>query len=164
MHYLRMRNYGRLDALPKQTPAERLAARTERQDDGCLLWTGPVNSANGYAYFPKAHSRKVQAHRVAYELAKGPIPEGLTIDHLCRNRRCMEPAHLEAVPHRVNVLRSNGPSAVAARRDTCAAGHEYTTENTYLGRGYRVCRRCQREREARRRASATRMPNGTYVS
>lgn len=79
-------------------------------------------------------------HQLAYELPVGPIPDGLQINHLCQNRRCCNPAHLEPVTARVNVLR-------AVRRDVCLRGHEYTPENTILKNGgsQRNCRICANE-------------------
>ena len=83
------------------------------------------------------------AHRVSYELFRGPIPDGLQIDHLCRIRHCVNPDHLEAVTQRENILRGTSPSAKAAARDACINGHPYTPENTKLFRGDRQCRTCQ---------------------
>jgi hypothetical protein len=89
---------------------------------------------------------------VAYELAIGPIPEGLTIDHLCRNRGCVNPAHLEAVTNRTNLLRGDGIAALNARKTHCKRGHEFTPENTYVWReGTRACRACHTAQEQARR-------------
>jgi len=83
------------------------------------------------------------AHRVAYELVVGPIPDGLHIDHLCRRPICVNPAHLEAVTQRENTRRGNGATARNGRKTHCPAGHEYTDGNTYLARtGRRTCRSC----------------------
>lgn len=88
------------------------------------------------------------AHRMAYELTRGPILEGLVIDHLCRNKACVNPAHLEAVSQRVNVRRG-----LLGSRTACINGHEYTPENTFIERnGKRRCRTCQRATDRRRRA------------
>ncbi len=94
----------------------------------------------------------VYAHRAAYELYVGPIPEGLTIDHLCRNTLCVNPAHLEAVTMRENILRGTGPSAQAARKTHCLRGHPFDDGNTlFRATGKRVCRACQRVHREKRR-------------
>lgn len=72
--------------------------------------------------------------------------EGKTIDHLCRNRGCVNPLHLQAVPMRENTLRGFGPSAENARKTHCKRGHEFTPENTYLHDGRRICKQCNRDR------------------
>lgn len=91
------------------------------------------------------------AHRLAYEFSKGLIPEGKTLDHLCRVRHCVNPDHLEPVSRGENVLRGVSPSAINARKTHCSKGHDYNEENTkYLRRGNRRCRICHRQSEARR--------------
>jgi hypothetical protein len=81
-----------------------------------------------------------------------------TLDHLCRVRSCVNPAHLEPVPHRENVLRGVSSSALAARRNTCANGHPYTADNTRISKdGARQCRQCQKDWQARNRTRVTEM-------
>ena len=123
-------------------------------ETGCLTWLGWHNGS-GYACFDAGSRsdgtrRKVRAHRIMWEIARGDIPEGMQVDHLCRNRGCINPKHLEIVTSRENTLRGESPSAVAARRTACIRGHDLTGENlrieTYGGRSHRRCRTCHRDR------------------
>lgn len=116
---------------------------------GCWVWTACLNSY-GYGQFA-ATGRQVQAHRFSYELLIGAIPHGLDIDHLCRNRACVNPAHLEPVTRRVNLLRGETIVAECAAKTECPVGHVYDDANTRIDRrGARRCRACHREREMRR--------------
>ena len=99
----------------------------------CWIWRGRM-LPEGYGYFAKTRT----AHRFSYQLAR-PIPDGMTIDHLCRVRACYRPSHLEAVPSRVNVLRGVGITAVNARKLHCPAGHKYDRVRTG---GERMCSTC----------------------
>ena len=115
---------------------------------GCWIWTGGLFST-GYGQFNRANGRSggqpLQAHRVSYELHIGPIPDGLVIDHMCRQKMCVNPAHLRAVTTRVNAIEnSDSWSAVNARKTHCMRGHEFTSENTLPVRGGRACRECKR--------------------
>lgn len=113
-----------------------LLSRREVDAAGCWNYTGCLN---GYGYgLIGAH---LLTHRAAYESWRAPIPDGLHIDHLCRNRRCFNPEHLEPVTQQENSRRG------AAARTTCPRDHEYTPENTHINpRGARICRTCDRER------------------
>lgn len=119
--------------------------------DECRLWLGRITN-HGYGFWC-VDGVVFSTHRLAYELAIGPIPTGLTIDHLCRNRACCNPHHLEPVTNRENVMRGAGFGAINARKTHCSRGHEYTPENTYRrpdGPGWRKCRTCELAREAER--------------
>lgn len=129
------------------TLSERLAGKLT-MEGGCLVWTGAL-LPNGYGQI-RDGTRRLYVHRVAYQQAKGPIPFGWEVDHLCRNRACCAPAHLEAVPRRENILRSDCPSARRARQTHCRNGHEFTLANTFITRkNQRQCRTCNRERMRR---------------
>lgn len=114
----------------------------------CWTWRGGRNG-DGYSTFNDGR-RNVGAHRYSYETLVGPIPEGLELDHLCRNRLCVRPDHLEAVDHRTNVLRSDNPAAKASRRTACPKGHPY--DRIELGR-FRRCGQCVRDRYHARKAA-----------
>lgn len=135
--------------------AERFAEKwMPEPNSGCWLWLAGVNN-KGYAQIPVGLSVSAPAHRVAYELYRGPIPDGLFIDHLCRTRSCVNPWHLEPVTNRENLMRGFGAAAINARKTHCDQGHEFTPANTYVrnNTGYRGCRACHRaEMAAQRKA------------
>lgn len=117
----------------------------KRGPDECWLWTASTTTS-GYGYISRGRrgEGKVHAHRVAYELLVGPIPEGLELDHLCRTRACVNPQHLEPVTHRENMRRGQ----LTPRRDVCGRGHPMTTGDPNVGffpNGKRFCRTCKRE-------------------
>jgi hypothetical protein len=123
-----------------EATAARFWAKIQKTDT-CWLWTG--TKTRGYGRF-WLDNQKTSAHRFAYELLVGPIPEGLTIDHLCRVRHCVRPDHLEPVSNRTNTLRGEGRSAVNARKTHCPKGHEYDASNAANWGGRRYCRICNR--------------------
>lgn len=130
---------------------ERFWAKVVRDPEtDCWLWTASTD--NGYGRFWVA-GRLVLAHRFAYELLVGPIPEGLELDHLCRVRHCVNPAHMEPVTQRVNILRGVGFSAKNAAKTHCKRGHALDEANTYRrGDGKRHCRACNARRDRERQA------------
>ena len=118
-------------------------------DDGCWNWLG-AKSPNGYG---KGYdgNKVISAHRLAFILLRGPIPQGLQIDHLCRNRSCVNPEHMEAVSQRENLLRGIGTAAVNFKKTHCINGHEFTPENTKMDRGWRRCRACAKNASLNRK-------------
>lgn len=120
---------------------------------GCLVWTGSRDDGYGRPYVMGA---RVQAARLAYVAHVGPVPDGLVIDHLCRNRACVNHEHLEPVTNRENVLRGEGVTARQHRKTHCKRGHPLSGDNLRLNRGgsgktdCRVCRKCERLRRAAR--------------
>lgn len=131
-------------ALPRR---ERFWTRVDKSGE-CWLWVGSLDQ-DGYGKYGRPTMR---AHIFAYTTEVGPVPDGLELDHLCRNRRCVRPLHLEPVTNAVNVLRGEGPSAMNARKIQCDAGHPFDSENTYMApSGKRVCRTCVRAAGARYR-------------
>lgn len=130
---------------------ERIMQRSRRIGE-CLVWHGPLDD-DGYGRTYAGGKSGQLAHRVSYETFVGPIPTGTEIDHTCRNRACVRPEHLEAVPHAVNMARRPTPPI----KTKCANGHEQTTETVRErvrpnGHVHRACRLC--EAEAARRYAA----------
>lgn len=114
----------------------------------CWFWRGPVSQGRGYGLFGFKLSdrtiKRVLAHRFAYELCVGVIPDGMTLDHLCRVRHCVNPDHLEPVSLRENVMRGTSTSAINSRKTQCIRGHPFDRWNTYRNpiTGKRYCRIC----------------------
>lgn len=122
--------------------AERFLKHVKPGPDGCLLWTGA--KIKGYGHF-MADGKFMLAHRWNYELHKGPIPEGLVLDHLCRTPACVNPDHLEAVSQRENIMRGTGYSARHARLTHCPKDHPYDETNTNFTKWGRICRTCRKD-------------------
>lgn len=121
--------------------------------EGCLVWTRW--KVNGYGVVTM-RGKHLRVHRIAYEYHFGPIPEGLEIDHLCRNPACARADHLEAVTKSENIRRGDGPAKLATlnrSKGCCPKGHAYSGENLYVRPdGARICRTCRIEWKARKRA------------
>jgi hypothetical protein len=136
---------GPLDQVPTADPGldaldRRFWDKVEKTS-ACWLWLAQRNH-RGYGRFWIDGALRL-AHRVAYGAANGPIPKGLQLDHLCRNRACVRPDHLEPVTSRENTLRGEAAPAVNARKSACDKGHPFTPDNTNVRlNGDRRCRTC----------------------
>lgn len=136
---------------------------------GCWVWNGLLNKSDGYGWIQISDLRGLRmrhAHRFSYELFIGPIPEGLTIDHLCRRRSCVNPLHLEPVTGRENTLRGRGAPAINARKKKCKRGHVFDAVRKRPSSmyPYRVCRKCERLRHRLVEARHARLGLCAYCS
>jgi hypothetical protein len=145
---------------PRPSLRERLFSRLViDQETGCVLWTGYRNR-DGYGDI-SVDNTHYMVHRVVWELLEGPIADGLVLDHVkargCLNRHCASITHLEPVTQRENLLRAQSFNAAKTH---CRNGHEFTEANTYLWRGERRCRRCNRDYQARKKSEAQAVDRG----
>lgn len=129
-----------------RTLAQRLLEKIDMSGgpDSCWPWTACIDGG-GYGHIGAGgkYGGMLKAHRVSYELLVGPIPPGLELDHLCRNRKCVNPAHLEPVTHRENGLRGVGVGAKNAAKTHCTNGHPLSGDNLRISkRGWRECQTC----------------------
>ncbi len=126
-------------------------AKTAKVPSGCWLWTGALDAKGYGSCWINKFTTSTRAHRVAYMLTNGEIAPSQPLDHLCRNRACVNPAHLEIVDNRTNALRGVGITAMNAAKTHCLRGHEFNDINTKgtimrNGRIGRICRPCRRIR------------------
>lgn len=123
--------------------------RKINKTDTCWLWTASLDT-HGYGHVSYGGKLRL-AHRLLYELLKGPIPDGCVLDHICRTRHCVNPDHLRPMSAAQNNSRELAVS-FWSQKTHCPKGHEYTPENTYIEvYGARRCRQCQRDKSARQR-------------
>ena len=147
----------------------RLLSKVRRLDNGCWEWIGRV-TPTGYGAVNYGGKPRVIAHRAVYAELVGPIPDGMTIDHLCHtrdvacgggvqcfHRRCVNPEHLEPVSGAENTRRGG-----SSRRTHCPSGHPYSEENTSISCGRRVCKACKRKGSAQAHAQRA-TAEGTHV-
>ena len=137
------------------TPIERFLSKLIIKESGCWEWIGGRSGA-GYGEL-RTGGNRIKAHRFSYEWFKGKIPDGLQIDHLCRNHKCVNPDHLEVVTNRDNTIRGIGITAKNAIATYCQNGHKFDLFNTYFRlTGGRDCIKCKRKRtrESNRRIYA----------
>ncbi|GAA3948015.1 HNH endonuclease signature motif containing protein [Microbacterium soli] len=130
----------------------RWRSKIEKNDDGCWIWAASLGGGGyGKFFFDGAYR---SAHRWGWEALVGPIPTGLDLDHLCRNRRCVNPDHLEPVTHRENIRRGMQSRGRGDVESKCPSGHVRTSANTRVDKRFKslVCRDCAREALRRHRA------------
>jgi hypothetical protein len=147
LHYRRQHRYGDPGPPPRFRVEERFWEKVNKHGPlwngtPCWVWIGS-RRRRGYGQVTIG-GKRMGAHRVAYEFLRGSIPDGLTIDHLCRNPPCVNPGHTEPVTNRINTLRGDTVTSRNASKTFCPHGHPYNLLNTRIGPdGSRLCRPCQ---------------------
>lgn len=152
-HYTRWRRHGDVSSCrePRMTLRDRFWAKVDKSGD-CWIWTG-AQTLREYGQI-KIDKKSAMAHRIAWQLEVGAIPEGLEIDHLCRNHSCVRPEHLEPVTHVENLARSPVMNWSGRKTEThCGHGHLLSAENTYMyPSGRKACRICKRSHAKKHKA------------
>lgn len=144
-----MPNPKQFERYPYANEISRFNAKIDKvsSETGCWVWTGAL--AHGYGRF-RFDNRTVQAHRLSWFIYTKVQP-ALDLDHLCRNTQCVNPSHLQDVPHKLNILRSDSVATKNYFKESCIRGHLFDEENTYITKsGKRQCRACSRLRDAQR--------------
>ncbi len=131
----------------------RFLSKFNKLGNGCWIWNGSFNNQEYSCFHIKRNGTwvKILAHRYSYELIRGPVPPGMELDHLCRDTRCINPDHLEAVTHQKNTERGEaGTYKRTTSKTYCIHGHQYSEENTYINKhGFRSCKACRKLAYAR---------------
>lgn len=158
--YLRARRNGTPMPPVKTRSVDEWLRLIDQSDDGCWLWPGRRDTG-GYGVIDTGGT-SLKAHRVTYEAWVGPIPPGYTLDHRCKVRHCVRPAHLQPMPLAQNILLGDGYSGLNARKTRCIRGHEFTSENTITYPSAPRTRRCRACTRSARRAArhSTTAPSG----
>ncbi len=143
--------YSRPEPIERFSPKWEMSTEHDYDGEPCWEWFA-CKDKDGYGLF-RAERKTLQAHRWSYEHYVGLIPDGLELDHLCRNQSCVNPEHLEAVTHRENIRRGKvGYNNFNSQKTRCHQGHLFDEANTYVSPGgKRECRTCRREADRRRR-------------
>jgi len=148
---------------PTRRSISRFLTHIQTSKNGCWIWIGSKDSC-GYGLF-QADRKRIRAHRFIYKYYNGDIPSNLEINHICGNPSCVNPAHLEAVTHRENILSGKGIPAINARKTHCDYGHTLSGDNLWIqSNGSRHCRACWKRRNQDRYLRKTMIKQSDQVS